>query len=113
MSDTTMVASGSHQASGRGRYTPAQKNKAYAALKFKGSNPGHRVSANTSINATGSQTFDFSFTHRDDTPRRRGDKPRGGPASKAGQCVSPVRAAGGKKSRGEKEQVGKGVGRGS
>src|SRR5437867_1521714 len=62
MSVPNIVPSGSHQASLRGRKTPAQNSNAYAALKLSGNSPGHRVTANTAMSSTASQRLDFSFT---------------------------------------------------
>src|SRR6185436_4780210 len=66
MSVTSIVASGSHQASVRGRKTPAQNTRAYAALKLFGNSPGHRVTANTAMSKTASQRLDFWFTAPND-----------------------------------------------
>src|SRR5512136_2461659 len=70
----SMTPSGSHHARRRGRYTPAQKASAYAALKFRGRTPGRRVSAKAATKARGNQNSRLSFTETDDTPAGNKDK---------------------------------------
>ena len=79
MSVANIVANGSHQTSFRGKYTPAQNISAYAALKFSGIKPGHRVNANTSINTTGK--INFPFTDRTITPTKLDFNTKGTPTS--------------------------------
>src|ERR1041385_19071 len=62
MSVTTNVPRGNHHRMGRGKKAPAQKARAYKALKLGGNNPGQRDRAATSMNRYGRHLVPFPFT---------------------------------------------------